>query len=125
MDCVICKTKLTGGQRKFCSRKCKNEAGNISFQSYLAQQKRGRDRKADLIILYGGCCTEGGYSRTFQFLSFITKIRKPGCFSLISGRFQIENGVRFWRRQKNAFCFVQIGMPSCTTLIVHSAANLY
>jgi hypothetical protein len=70
MDCVVCNTKLMGRQRKYCSRKCKNEAGNISFQSYLAQQKRGRDRKVELILRYGGCCAECGYAKNFSALEF-------------------------------------------------------
>ena len=70
MECIVCKRKLTGRQRKFCSRKCKNEAGNLTFQSYAAQQKRGRQRKINLVKLSGGRCEKCGYGKNFAALEF-------------------------------------------------------
>ena len=70
MECSICSKKLQGRQRKFCSRACKNQSGNSAHQSYLAQQRRGRQRKIELIGSYGGKCSECGYSRNYSALEF-------------------------------------------------------
>ena len=70
MNCTVCNKALKGRQRKFCSRKCKNKSGNISFQSYLAQQKRGRQRKLDLIKLFQGGCGKCGYKKNYAALEF-------------------------------------------------------
>jgi len=70
MLCTICKTKLQGRQTKFCSRTCKNKCGNNSHQSYSAQQIRGRQRKIELVKLFGGQCEKCGYGRNFAALEF-------------------------------------------------------
>ena len=68
--CVICSSALTGRQRKFCSRKCKNQDTNSVHQSYLAQQQRGRQRKLQLIQLKGKRCGHCGYGRNHAALEF-------------------------------------------------------
>ncbi len=68
--CVSCSETLTGRQRKFCSRRCKNAQGNKKLQCYRAQQSRGRKRKLRLIELSGNCCTKCGYRRNFSALEF-------------------------------------------------------
>ena len=70
MNCVECGKQLSGRQRKFCSRECKNKSGNINYQSYLAQQRRGRLRKLELIKMYRGCCKNCGYCKNFAALEF-------------------------------------------------------
>ncbi|WP_455203825.1 hypothetical protein, partial [Kaarinaea lacus] len=57
-------------QTKYCSRKCKNIYNNVHFQSYLAQQERGRHRKIELIGLKGCKCQRCGYSKNFAALDF-------------------------------------------------------
>ena len=47
MECVNCGTLLTGLQRKYCCRKCKNDFNNQIYQSYRAQQKRGMNENSN------------------------------------------------------------------------------
>ena len=68
--CIRCSHPLKGRQRRFCSRRCKNEDSNNRFQSYKAQQSRGRKRKIDLVSLKGGCCSRCGYSQNHAVLEF-------------------------------------------------------
>ena len=68
--CIRCDRTLSGRQTKFCSRQCKNNHTNHRHQSYLAQQKRGRIRKIDLIKLKGLRCQKCGYDRNFSALEF-------------------------------------------------------
>ena len=68
--CQNCGSLLVGIQRKFCCRKCKNDFNNQIYQSYLAQQKRGYERKRRLLISKGGKCAHCGYSRNSAALKF-------------------------------------------------------
>ena len=68
--CVNCGGCLRGLQRKYCSRKCKNDLNNQIYQSYRAQQKRGRDRKLRLLAMKGGKCELCGYSKNYAALEF-------------------------------------------------------
>lgn len=70
MKCLVCSNKLSGRQRKFCSRGCKNRFGNNAHQSYLAQQNRGRKRKIELVLEFGGQCKTCGYKKNFAALEF-------------------------------------------------------
>ena len=69
-SCIHCGKGLRGRQTKFCSRHCKNCYGNNRFQSYLAQQARGRARKLKLIAAKGGKCQVCGYCRNHSALEF-------------------------------------------------------
>ena len=55
--CIVCNLELTGKQTKFCSNKCKHKTQNNKHQNYITQQKRGRDRKLELIKMFGSKCT--------------------------------------------------------------------
>jgi len=68
--CLNCGVDLSGRQTKFCCRKCKNIFNNLSYQSYQAQQKRGRERKLELIKLNGEKCSRCGYSNNYAALEF-------------------------------------------------------
>jgi hypothetical protein len=68
--CLNCKTLLSGRQRKFCSRQCKNAHNNDYYQSYQAQQKRGRERKLQLIEMKGMECERCGYNKNYAALEF-------------------------------------------------------
>ena len=68
--CLNCDNTLTGKQRKYCSRACKNSFNNINYQSYQSQQKRGRTRKIQLINELGSKCSRCGYSKNFSALEF-------------------------------------------------------
>lgn len=70
MNCIVCNKVLKGRQKKFCSRKCKNKSGNFAFQSYIAQQKRGRQRKIELIKLHKGSCQNCDYNKNYAALEF-------------------------------------------------------
>jgi len=69
-QCVICGAGLVRKQTKYCSTGCKNKSTNKKLQSYLAQQERGRRRKAELVELGGGSCRYCGYSRNLAALEF-------------------------------------------------------
>ena len=70
MKCIICQKTLSGRQRKYCSRNCKNADTNHRHQSYLAQQQRGRERKLKLIEMAGGNCARCGYCANYAALEF-------------------------------------------------------
>jgi hypothetical protein len=80
--CVICKKRLAGRQRKYCSRRCKNQDTNHRHQSYLSQQMRGLQRKIDLIITAGGKCSRCGYDRNHAALTWHHKDPALKGFSL-------------------------------------------
>jgi hypothetical protein len=62
-SCHVCASALTGRQRRYCSRHCKNADTNNRHQSYVAQVARGLARKKELLGQFGGKCTRCGYSR--------------------------------------------------------------
>ena len=68
--CLNCAAELRGRQTKFCSRICKNAFNNQSYQSYQAQQRRGRERKLQLIKLRGGKCEKCNYRKNYAALEF-------------------------------------------------------
>ena len=68
--CVQCGRKLSGRQTKYCSRLCKNTFNNLNYQSYVAQQSRGKKRKLELIKLHGTECSQCGYSKNYSALEF-------------------------------------------------------
>ena len=68
--CIQCGKMLAGKQRKYCSRQCKNTYNNQAYQSYQAQQLRGRSRKVALIKLKGSKCVSCGYKQNFAALEF-------------------------------------------------------
>ena len=70
LKCLNCNTVLTGRQKKFCSRHCKNITNNQRLQSYQAQQARGRKRKLELIRIMGARCEECGYRKNYSALEF-------------------------------------------------------
>jgi len=68
--CKNCQAELKGSRRLYCSRVCKNTQGNQKFNSYPSQQKRGKERKLNLIKMKGGCCELCGYSKNMAALQF-------------------------------------------------------
>ena len=46
-NCIVCSRELHGRQTHFCSLECKNDF----HQSYEAQQRRGLQRKLELVVL--------------------------------------------------------------------------
>lgn len=70
MKCIICKEKLDGRQRKYCSSGCKNKDINTRHKKYECQQSRGLERKIELIRLMGGCCKKCGYNKNYAALAF-------------------------------------------------------
>jgi len=69
-NCLVCNSLLTGRQTKFCSTKCKFALINNKHQNYIAQQRRGYERKAKLVEIKGGCCEFCGYSKNQSALCF-------------------------------------------------------
>ena len=82
MKCLNCGKGLSGRQKKYCSRDCKNQDYNQSYQSYLAQQKRGRERKLELIKLKGNKCELCGYAKNHAALEFHHKNPEEKLFQL-------------------------------------------
>jgi 5-methylcytosine-specific restriction endonuclease McrA len=80
--CVIYSAPLSGKQKKFCGRRCKNQDTNYHHQSYQAQQLRGRERKLKLISIAGGCCSSCGYSRNYSALEFHHLVPSEKSFQL-------------------------------------------
>ena len=68
--CIVCDSELAGRQKQFCSLACKNATTNKKHQNYVAQQRRGSERRTLLIELKGGRCQECGYDRNHAALSF-------------------------------------------------------
>lgn len=68
--CNVCSDPLRGRQTLYCSRKCHNKTSNFKFQNYKSQQKRGLNRKIEIIKKLGGCCTVCGYSKNIAALTF-------------------------------------------------------
>jgi len=66
--CVVCDARLTGRQRRFCSRRCKNLDTNQRHQSYGSQQARGLKRKLALLEECGKRCARCGYGRNLAAL---------------------------------------------------------
>jgi len=69
-SCFICARRLSGRQRKYCSRLCKNKDTNHRHQSYSAQRARGTARKLRLLAEFGGRCTRCGYDRNHAALTW-------------------------------------------------------
>lgn len=70
MQCVICSEALSGRQRKYCARICKNRSSNKRNQSYVAQQERGLRRKLRLVRSMGSRRSRCGYSANLAALKF-------------------------------------------------------
>ena len=70
MRCIVCSSQLTGKQTKYCSVKCKSAFINNRHQNYTSQQRRGYDRKIQLIELKGGSCQICGYNKNKSALCF-------------------------------------------------------
>lgn len=70
LRCVTCHSELTGRQRRFCSRRCKNLDTNNRHQNYATQQLRGLNRKQRLVREAGGRCTQCGYERNLAALTW-------------------------------------------------------
>ena len=68
--CVTCHARLSGRQRKFCGRACKNADTNHRHQSYLRQQARGMERKRMLVLEAGAKCSACGYHRNLAALTW-------------------------------------------------------
>ena len=70
LTCVGCAAGLTGRQKRFCSRQCKNAWTNNKHQNYVTQQQRGRERRLLLIQRKGARCERCGYDRNNAALAF-------------------------------------------------------
>jgi hypothetical protein len=68
--CAICGKALKGRQRKYCSRRCKNNDTNNRYQNYVSQQARGLRRKLALVAECGGCCERCGYHKNYAALAW-------------------------------------------------------
>lgn len=68
--CSSCAGPLSGRQRRFCCRVCKNADTNYRHQSYASQQARGLKRKLGLIAEFGASCARCGYDRNSAALAW-------------------------------------------------------
>lgn len=69
MNCEYCGNPLTGKQKKFCSRECKNKYFNEKVRSGYSRNK-ARAIKWYLVKLKGGECEKCGYKGNLSALSF-------------------------------------------------------
>ena len=70
MECIVCKCKLNGNRKKFCSNNCKSKYHYKNSNGYYIQVKRGYSRKIQLIELKGGGCCKCGYNKNIAALEF-------------------------------------------------------
>lgn len=66
--CIICSLQLKGLQTMFCSKECKSKHHKKS--NYQSQQKRGIQRKVELIKLKNYKCNRCGYNKNIAALDF-------------------------------------------------------
>ena len=70
MECIVCKGKLNGNRKKFCSNNCKSKYHYKNSNGYYFQVKRGYSRKLQLLELKGGGCYKCGYNKNIAALEF-------------------------------------------------------
>lgn len=70
VNCLVCNNPLTNKQVKFCSSQCKYRTDLYKQKNYTAQQRRGHQRKIDLVNLAGGKCQRCGYDKNYSALQF-------------------------------------------------------
>ena len=68
--CKICSTTLNGRQTMYCSSSCKVKAHEKIGRVYANQQKRGWERKSELVKIFGGKCNRCDYSKNYSGLTF-------------------------------------------------------
>src|SRR6185503_3237079 len=68
--CTQCGATLKGRQTLYCGRVCKNRSTNTRHQIYVAQKRRGVQRKIELVGMLGGSCIRCGYGADFAALDF-------------------------------------------------------
>lgn len=68
--CKNCDTQLVGRQTIYCSKACKLRTVEHNKQVYTNQQKRGWQRKKELVNICGGKCNRCGYSKNYSGLTF-------------------------------------------------------
>jgi hypothetical protein len=80
--CLVCQAELTGRQSKYCSRTCHNQHGNAKNNCYENQQKRGLERKIELVNNHGKNCEKCGYNQNYAALCFHHKNPSEKSFPL-------------------------------------------
>jgi len=80
MQCLVCKNKLEGQRKKFCSKKCSQK-----HYSKINQKLRGYRKKLKLVQLMGGKCKVCGYNKNLSALVFHHKQPQNKDFNLDSG----------------------------------------
>lgn len=69
MKCLNCEKELTGKQKKFCCKKCKDEYFNKNIRTDYSRTK-ARTVKWYLVSIKGGKCENCGYDSNLSALSF-------------------------------------------------------
>ena len=118
MECVECDKKLQGRQTRFCSRECKNKSGNVAYQSYLAQQQRGRLRKIKLVKMYRGGCEKCGYSKNYAALEFHHLDPETKSFQLDLRSLSNRKWLAITEEAKKCILLCSCAMQNCTILSV-------
>ena len=80
--CEVCSGVLSGRQRKYCCRRCKNRSTNTRNQIYRLRQLRGRKRKLELLRMMGTSCSLCGYARNHAALEFHHRDQSSKSFQL-------------------------------------------
>ncbi len=120
LSCVICDEPLSGRQRRFCSRLCKNAETNNRHQSYVAQQARGRRRKLRLIEEMGGQCARCGYRANHAALEFHHTEPDSKAFQLDLR--SLSN--RAWARIRDEITKCELVCANCHAEIHHPECRL-
>ena len=91
MQCLKCGKELTGRQKKFCCKKCKQEYykdsnNGISYNTVYSKKKdyHGLYLKYKLILARGGKCEKCGYDKNMAALQFHHLDPKEKLFELDS-----------------------------------------
>jgi len=68
--CKMCDNELSGQQKKFCSKQCKNRNYYVNADKYERQSARATDIKQELVDSRGGGCEVCGYNKCLNALEF-------------------------------------------------------
>jgi hypothetical protein len=126
--CVVCERALSGRQRRFCSRHCKNADTNNRHQNYAAQKSRGLRRKLDLLDRHGARCRRCGYDRNLAALSWHHADPRKKSFSLDMRSLSNRSEAEIFREAAKCIvlclnCHAEMHFPELSVPVREKAAS--